>query len=197
MRQPAYVFLAISLVLINACGRIEMTHRNAAAVDLDTPMAETDAMSTLAQVPAASAEADQPVAMADASAQGLTELLASIAASQQGRGAVSSAPVDLSQLTTLLGLVQSGQASSILGLTQGLISSNAGDASTTGSKLSGIMNLLNVAMPIIMTIAPQYAPIIQAVMTIIPLVITFIGMFKKPKPAAPSAFMPFWVPNLA
>jgi len=186
MRQPAYVFLAVSLVILNACGRMDMTAKSGAAPAVEMEMSETDALAALSALPEVAPRGARGAAAV--SAQGLEDLLRSLAESGQlnGRGfrGATGGGVDLSALTQILSLVQSGQANSIFGLAKGIVNLNAGDTTATGSKLSGIMSLLNAALPIIMTIAPQYAGIIQAVTTILPLVMTFIGMFKKKKSAA-------------
>ena len=43
-----------------------------------------------------------------------------------------------------------------------------------------LLAILQAVAPIIAVIAPQFAPIIAALTTIVPLVITFISLFKKP-----------------
>jgi len=193
MRQPALVFMAISIVLLNACGRIEVAPKNYAAGEM-TEMSELDALAKLSELPVTTPRGARGAAAV--SSEGLADLLQSLAESGQlsGRGfrGATNGQVDLSALTGILSLLQSGQANSIFGLAQGLINLNAGSTTGTTSKLDGIMALLNAALPIIMTIAPQYAGVIQAVMTIVPLVMTFVGMFKKK--AKTSAWEPVLLP---
>lgn len=193
MRQPALIFMAISLVLINACGRMDVTPMNSVAGE--SQMSELDAMTKLSQLPVSTPRGARGAAAV--SSEGLADLLQSLAASGQlsGRGfrGATNGQVDLSALNGILSLLQSGQANSIFGLAQGLVNLNAGSTTGTTSKLDGIMALLNAALPIIMTIAPQYAGIIQAVMTIIPLVMTFVGMFKK-KAKTTTAWEPVLLP---
>lgn len=196
MRSSSLVFLVISVLLLGACGRMDVSQRKgatAAEVEDQTVMSETQAMDTLNTIPLEDDMAARGNARNSASAAGLVDLLQQLSASGQlssSRQAIDSA--DLSQLTNIFSLLQSGQANSLLGLANGLVGMNGGNTTGTSSGLSKVLGILQLAAPIIATIAPQFAPIITALTTIIPLVMTFIGLFRKPKPSpspAPSAML--------
>lgn len=193
MRNSSLVLLVISALILGACGRMDVTRRNATA-----GLSEGEAMDTLMTVPMAEGRYARRGGVMNVSAEELQSILENVVKSGQvrvgGRNAVA-ATTDLSGLNQLFTLLQSGQANSIMGLASGLVNMNGGSATTAGSKLNSIMAILNAALPIIMTIAPQYAGIIQALTVILPLVISFIGMFKK-KPA-PSASVIFLSPRFA
>jgi len=191
MRRTSLVLLALALILINACGRMTL-------VSPGQSMSENDALTTLLDVPMTQQRAAR--IGKNHSVEGLNQLLQDLVASGQVRASANirgatSGSVDLSQLSNIFTLLQSGQATSLLGLAQGLVNST-GSTTGTGSTLMSIVALLQAAMPIIMVIAPQYAPIIQAIIVILPIVIQFISMMRKPKPV-PSAAIQLLVPNWA
>ncbi len=189
MRRPSLVILALSLILLNACGRSMLTQPG----DGVAPMTESQALSTLEALPDTQERAAR--GGKNVSIQGLFQLLQQLIKSGQlklpnSRGASSG--FDMSQLNNIFSLIQGGQVNSIFGLAQGLLNLNGGNATGTGSALDTIMQLLTLALPIIMAIAPQYAPIIQAIMTIVPLVLQFIALFTKPKSGAVTWAAPAW-----
>lgn len=188
MRNSSLVLLVISALLISACGRMDVSKRNTASAD----MSENEAMDTLMTVPFAEGRYARRGGVSNVSAEELQAILEDMVESGQvgtkGRSAAATS-TDLSALNDIFTLLQSGKANSIMGLASGLVSMNAGSTSTTGSKLNSVLAILNAALPIIMTIAPQYAGIIQALVTILPLVINFIGLFKK-KSAMVEVFFP-------
>ena len=159
LRHPMFAVLGVWLVLLSACGR-----------DLaNSKMTTNEAMETLSST----TEQENTELVA------LLQELADNGEIQSSRGAISSS--DLSTLSTLLGLLGNGGASGgIGGLVSGLLSSTGGSTSGLKFNLDGVLALLQAAAPIISVIAPQFAPIITAVMTIIPVVIQVIKMFKKP-----------------
>jgi len=194
MRSTGVALLAIFLIFINACGRIYIDPRYSTK-----SMTEKEALETLQQVPVDEQGRMARGSQARVSVLGLIQLLQSLVQSGQlrldgMRGAASSG-ADLGQLMNIFSLLQGGQASSILGLAQGLTTMNGGSATGTSSGLNTLLQLLNMALPIIMVIAPQYAPVVQALITILPLVLTFISLFKKT--SAPSASYPILVPTFA
>jgi hypothetical protein len=161
-----FVVLGFWLVLLSACGR-EMTHTN--------QMTQTEAMDTLSSLPKTGGDANSQELLA------LMQELSDSGQIQDSRGAISGA--DLSTLSTILSLLSGGGANSISSLVSGLVSAAGGSATQTKFNLDSLMSILNAALPVITALAPQYAPIIAAVMTIIPVVINVIKMFKKPTAA--------------
>ena len=181
MRHPAIAIFSIGLILLAACGR-----------EYQKPMTEDQAINTLTSVPMQSTR-DAFGKRKGASVEGLRALLEELIKSGKikvnvpGRGALSATNFDLSSLNSIFALLQQG--GSIFGLAQGLLN-QAG--SSTGAKfnIDTIMAILNAALPIIMTIAPQYAMIVQALTFILPLVMNIINLFKKPKPTPTAFFNP-------
>lgn len=193
MRHPALIMLAIGLVVFAGCGR-------------QNQMSDEQAMDMLASMPMSSGGSTKSVdENTDVSVDTLNAVILQAASqtslSGKARLAVSTtsgAPkIDLTVLNQLLGLLQgqNGQPN-IIQIVQQLLNMNAGNASGTGSKLDAILALITQLAPVIATIAPQFAPIITAVTTILPLVMNIINMFKKPKPS-PSAAVFYRAPVLA
>ncbi len=191
MKKPALVFLAVSLILINACGKVTATK----ALTSSGPMNETDAMSLLSEVPL------EPMMMAKGgkkkvSAAELTALIQKLIAEGKVKLPANvqiktaTGGIDLSQLTNVFTALQSGGIGSLFQLSSALIAMNNGSTTATGGGLAGIVAILQAVAPIIAAIAPQFSPIIAALMTILPLVITFINMFKKPSAAVTFFFNP-------
>ncbi len=181
MRRPAYVFVVLVSFTIISCGKEMITSRDTNS----RTMSEAEAFETLSALPEVAPR--NAVGKASASSQELVRLLKELVESgkitlpSNHRHAIGSGgSVDLSQLTNILSLVQSGQANSIGSLVSGLTNIAGGSTGGMGGQLGGIMQLLQMAMPFISMIAPQYAPMITALTTILPLVMgLFGGIFKK------------------
>ena len=192
MRRPYLVILAITLILLNACGRVGVVAHDAGGST--SVMSETEALSTLQGVPMSNIRAARG-RTSGVSVAGLLQLIQQLVASGQIKvssniRSATTGTVDLTQLNNLFSVLQSGGGTSILGLAQGLVNANGGNAAGASSGLSGILGLLNTLLPIIATVAPQYAGIIQALVVIIPLVQTFITLFRKPKTTTGDSWMP-------
>ncbi len=178
MRHPALVMLAIGLIIFTGCGKPKMT--------------QAEAVETLQMVPLASTNSD------DASIEGLRGMIQDLVDSGQvkvgtnARAAFSLGSVNLGMLNQLLTLLQSlsGRKVNLMQLVTQLLAMNGNSTASTGTKLDAILALINQIAPIIIAIAPQYAAIITAITTFLPVVIGIIGMFKKPSPTpSPSAMM--------
>lgn len=193
MRHPLLAIFAIAIVLLSACGR-EYTGTS--------KMNQDEAFSMLTNVPMNATEGRGALFKRNrVSAEGLVQLLKQLIESGQiklpssTRGALtSSGSIDLSSLTNIFSLLQGGGLGGIAGLASGLVNSAGG---TTKAKfdITTIMSILNAALPVIAMIAPQYAGIVQALVVILPMVMTFINLFKKPQPA-PTAWNLRVVPTL-
>lgn len=177
MTRPFLVLIVTFAFFIQACGLENATQQQVA-------MTEDEAMDTLMEVPLVAGGHNIRGRRSNVSAAELRELLEDLVESGElsvnnGRGAVGDGSgADLGILGTIFDLIQSGQARTIWGLAKGLLNSSEGDGSTT-SKLDGILGLLQAALPIITAIAPQFAPIVSALMVIIPMVVTFINLFRR------------------
>ena len=155
MRQPTFCLLAIALVLLNACGVQQ-------GVQTAAPMSQEQALATLMQTPVDDSDPrmallnrrKKPAVSAEAFQKLLEQLVASgqVRLPQTFRGATAT-PLDLSQVTSLVTLIQSGAG--ILGVARGLLKINNNDATGTSGGLSGLMQLIQAAMPVILVIAPQ------------------------------------------
>ncbi len=182
MRKPGLVFMAVSLILINACGKVPSMKGNDAG-----SLSENQAMEILSGVPMDSIRSVRGV-KTKVSAADLTALIQKLAAEGKiklppGAHFAVGTGLDLSQLTNIFNVLQNGGVGSVFGLAQGLIKMNAGNTAGTGSALDNLLAILNQLAPIIAMIAPQFAPIIAALTTIVPMVIMFINLFKKPSAA--------------
>jgi hypothetical protein len=174
MRSLTTIVTALSFLLVTACGQIGPR-------PMQDKMTEAEAMDVLAQVAA------NDVAVADPEApttQGLADVLQDMIDSgelqvpQSARGAIgSNGAVDMSQLSNILNMI--GQGMSAFQIAKGVVA-NSGNTTAAKFNLDTIVALLQAALPIITTIAPQYAGVIQAVLVIVPIIKTFIGLFKKP-----------------
>ena len=190
MRKPGLVFLAITALLINACGKVSTMKTMSAG-----PMSETDALNLLSDVPMepmrGAIGAKKRVSVAE-----LMALIQKLAAEGKikvpaGMRTATGGGLDLSQLQNVFTILNQGGIFTIFKLASSLLSMNGGSTAGTGSALQNILNILTQLAPLIAAVAPQFAPIIAALTTIIPLVITFINLFKKPSAALHwGAFVP-------
>lgn len=175
MRHPAIIMFAIALIVFTGCGR--------------PPMTENEAVETLANVQMSSGQTSSE-ADAEVTVDNFNAMVQRFAVSDTRAAVSSSAPkLDLSLITQVIQLLQSqtqnGQKPNLMSLVNALLAMNSNStAPATGSKLESILALINQLAPLISTFAPQFAPILAAVTTFLPLVINIINMFKKPKPAA-------------
>lgn len=182
--HPALVVSVIFAIVLSACGR-EVTSQQ-------SKMSESQAFERLANIPM---EQSRGAFGKKGASQGLKELILKLVAEgkikvpAQGRGAVASTTPDLTPLTNILDLITSGKATNIFSLATALISQASGNGAPVKFDLSFIIGILNSALPIVMLVAPQFAGIIQALLVILPVVISFINMFfpsatPTPSPAA-------------
>jgi len=185
MRHPAIVMLAIFLVINAGCGRQAMTEDQAIDTLMEIPLSSSDntsaknSMDPNAEVTLENFQVivDNVVASGEARLNG------------NARAAVSlnTTKVDLSALTQLMSLLQlnNGQRPTLLGLAKAFLALNKGTSAVqVSSKLDTILALIMQLAPIISMIAPQFAPMIMALTTLVPMVINIIAMFKKPTTTA-------------
>lgn len=187
MRNPFFVFLAISLILLNGCGKMGQ-------MKSATPtMSQDEAVDTLMAVPLSESSNALFKGKKGVNVEAFKALLIQLIQSgqikvpAQFRGATGGTP-DLSGITNLVGLLQNG--SGLLGLVTGLLGQSGGNGAAATSKLDGLLEIIKAALPIITAIAPQFAPIATAILTIIPVVVNLINLFKKPKSASLPTFFP-------
>ncbi len=179
MRHPLIATIVIVSFMLTACGRMDLSTKN--------QMTETEAMDHLTELSMEQGGYNFRGRRSRLSVTELIRLIQENAPSAQGHNAVSS-QADLSGLVQMLSLIQGG-ATSIGGLATGMVNSSGGSSQAASSKLSSIVGVIQALLPILMVIAPQYAFILQAIVTIIPIVVSFISLFKKPTPTA-------WLPGI-
>ncbi len=172
MRNPILIAIILGVFLLQACGL-----QNQAVLE---SMTEEEAVNTLMDIPVQPGR-NIKGKMSQLSATELSEILKDMVESgkvqlDNTRGAINGT-VDLSMLTQIFELLQSGKVKSLLGLANGLVVNNGGNSNKVTQILQFILELLNTAMPIVISLFPQYAPIVQALIVIIPVVISIIGLF--------------------
>lgn len=179
MRHPFIATIVISAFLMTACGRMDLISQN-------QKMSEDQAIENLAELPM---EQGGYNFRGRKSSLSLAELMKLIEenAPKSGHNAIAGT-TDLSGLVQLLSVIQGGKTG-IFGVARGMLNANSGSFAATSSKLSSILGIINAVMPVLMVIAPQYGVILQAILTIVPIVLGIISLFKKPTPT-PSAWLP-------
>jgi len=186
MQKITSVIVAISFLLVTACGRID--HGKFAAAQ----MSEEQATEVLAQV------VDQSqVAPNDTEAvtpQNLAALIQDLADQgklnlpSEARGAISSnGTVNTDTLNKVLSMLSQGMSAFQVAMS---VVNSAGSTSQAKFNLDTVLAILQAAMPFIAGIAPQFVPVIQAVITMVPIIKAFIGLFKKPTAAYWSIYHP-------
>lgn len=186
MRKPTAVLVALSFFIVTACGRV-------AENQFANKMTQDEAMQVLAQIPPASPNgSSDPDAV---SAQGLTDLIQDMVQSGEvqvpkaARGAISSnGTVDTATLNTVLSLLSQGKG--VLQVAKAVSAANGGNSAKAKLNLDGIVAILQSMLPVIATVAPQYAAIIQAAIVLIPMIQAFLALFKKPSTTTSSLWLP-------
>lgn len=181
MRHPALIALAILLVINFGCGR-QMSEQAAIETLQSTPLDLGSGGSARTAL-----DPDAPATIEDLNAlvnhlvqtnqvKLNSKTRASLSLSNSARA------LDLSFLTQIISLLQgqNGQPS-IIELVKTLLSK--APAGAAGTKIEAILALIQQLAPIITQIAPKFSPVIAAVITILPMVIKFIQLFKKPSTA--------------
>lgn len=180
--HPALVVSVIFAFVLSACGR-EQTYSQ------QSKMTEDEAFEQLSSLPMEQSRGAFGKKMA--SAEGLKELIEKLIAegkikvpSQSGRTALTaSGTPDLSALSNILSLITSGQATNVFSLGAALLNQASGNSGQVKFDLQFIVGILNAALPVITVVAPQFAGVIQALLVILPIIVTFINLFKKPTPS--------------
>ena len=174
--HPFLISLTAFTLLLSACGLESNSNPNLQS------LSEEEAMDVLMDTPLEAGGMSVRGRRSRVSAAELEELLIDLVesgeleATSSGRGAISST-ADLGPLSQIFSLIQSGRANNIFSLTRGLLQANSGNANQTSGGLQGVLDIIQAAIPIISSIAPQFAPILSALTVIIPLVMSFIGLF--------------------
>ena len=186
MRNKTLAVFAIGLILLAACGR-----------QAQNTMTETQALDTLTSVTelnsfnAALGRKPKPQAPKVSVAE-LQKLLVQliqegkIKIPSQARGATSSTGQDIANAINAINAIfaaipQTNGTLSAFTLALSIMAQFSGSLSSGTFDLNTLVSILNQALPYIVAFAPQYAPLVQALIVIIPLVVTIINTLQPPK----------------
>ena len=182
MRTKSIATFSIGLILLAACGR-----------EYQKSMSESDALDTLTGVSelnsyAAAKGKKKPKTPAQSvSVAELQKLLVQLIAEgkikvpQQVRGATapSSAADYIAALNAIFSVIpQSNGNLSSFSLALSLMAMFAGNMEQGKFDLTTVLSILQQSLPYVAVIAPQYVPLIQALLIIIPIVMTFMNTMQ-------------------
>ncbi len=184
MRTKSIATFSIGLILLAACGR-----------EYQKSMSESDALDTLTGVSelnsyAAARGKKKPKTPAQSvSVAELQKLLVQLIAEgkikvpvpTQVRGATapSSAADYIAALNAIFSVIpQSNGNLSSFSLALSLMAMFAGNMEQGKFDLTTVLSILQQSLPYVAVIAPQYVPLIQALLIIIPIVMTFMNTMQ-------------------
>jgi hypothetical protein len=177
MRNFTVITVAISFLLVTACGRV-------ANNPFAKAMTQDEAIKVLVNLP----PEPQDSSSDSVSAQGLEDaiqqalLSGQVSVPRAARGAIlSNGKLDATTLNSVVAMIAQGK--NAFQVAKGVVNSAGGSSTKAKFNLDAIIAILQAALPMISTIAPQYAGIIQAIIVIIPTIQGFLSLFKKPAPA--------------
>ncbi|MCB0404918.1 MAG: hypothetical protein KDD51_09040 [Bdellovibrionales bacterium] len=153
--------LAFACILLAGCG-VDLRQSNADAID------------TLQRLPMMSvAPIGDPY---DASYEQLEAALTELAPQDNStRGLFGRKATSFSNLRNLFSLLNNGQPQTVDSLAYGLVQMNNGSVVQTATSLGGILDIIKAIGPIIGSIFPGLNPIIQALLTILPAILSLFG----------------------
>ena len=186
MRNVLFVSVFLSLFFLEGCGK----DTGSTAV-----MSEQEAFGQLSALPPSAPQTSNNIAQSKPSAQNLASLITTMIKNGQikipqahGRAAVAATSVpNLDLLTQILNMIQSGQVTSIWTLVTTLVS-GASHLGSLSADIAYLNTVLAAALPIITTFAPQYAPIVSSLISILPTVESFLKIFFPNASAVVSYF---------
>ncbi|MEZ4750986.1 MAG: hypothetical protein R3B54_10300 [Bdellovibrionota bacterium] len=153
--------LAFACILLAGCG-VDLRQSNADAID------------TLQKLPMMSV-----APLGDPSESSYEQLEAAIEelAPQDGstRGLFGRQRANLSNLRNLFTLLNNGRPQTVNSLAYGLVEMNDGSVVRTAASVGGILDIIKAIGPIIASIFPGLGPIIQALLTILPAILSLFG----------------------
>lgn len=186
MGKQSIVFVTIGAFLIAACGRIDdpaRAHRMTQEQAMDVLQNQVASSENASSNPGAVTAQDVASVLQDLAKSGQLKLPSS------AKGAISSnGTLDTATLTNILNMIAQGKSAFSVA---GSVVANSGSTTQAKFNLDTLVAILQAAIPIVATFAPQIAGVMQAVLVIVPMIKMFIGLFKKPSPSpAPSAWVP-------
>ncbi len=186
MFNKSIAVFSIGLIFLAACGReYQKSMSEADALDTLTSVSELDTYASAWGKKKPAKPSAPQVSVAD-----LQKLLIQLV--QEGkikvpvspvRGAVN--PQDITNAINAINAIfaaipQTNGKLSSFSLALSLMAMFAGNLQQGTMDLNTVLAILNQALPYITVIAPQFAPVIQALIIIIPIVVTFINAMKPP-----------------
>lgn len=186
MFNKTIAVFSIGLILLAACGReYQKSMSEAEALDTLTNVSELSGYASAWGKKKPSKPSAPPVSYAD-----LQKLLIQLV--QEGKIQVPVSPVrgaanpqDITNAINAINAIfaaipqTNGQLSSFT-LALQLMALFAGNLQQGTLDLNTLMAILNQALPILVVAAPQFVPVVQAMIIIIPIVVTFMNTMKPP-----------------
>jgi hypothetical protein len=189
MTRKTVAVFSIGLILLAACGR-----------EYQKPMSEQQALDTLSSVTelnsyAAAKKKPKPAAP-QVSVADLQKLLIQLV--QEGKISVPSTPAkkaassqDIVNAINAINLIfaaipQTNGSLSTFTLALSLMAVFAGNLQQGTLDLNTVLSLLQQSLPYVAVMAPQFVPVIQALIIIIPIVVTFMNTMNPPTAMLPS-----------
>jgi len=192
MTRKTVAVFSIGLMLLAACGR-----------EYQKPMSEQQALDTLTSVTelnsyAAAKKKPKPAkpAAPQVSVADLQKLLIQLV--QEGKISVPSTPAkkaassqDIVNAINAINLIfaaipQTSGSLSTFTLALSLMAVFAGNLQQGTLDLNTVLSLLQQSLPYVAVMAPQFVPVIQALIIIIPIVVTFMNTMNPPTAMLPS-----------
>lgn len=189
MTRKTVAVFSIGLILLAACGR-----------EYQKPMTEAQALDTLTSVSelssyAAAKKKPKPAAP-QVSVADLQKLLVQLI--QEGKIQVPAGPAkkaassqDIVNAINAINLIfaaipQTNGSLSSFTLALSLMAMFAGNLQQGTLDLNTVLSILQQSLPYISVMAPQFVPVVQALIIIIPIVETFMNTMKPPTAMLPS-----------
>jgi hypothetical protein len=191
MTRKTVAVFSIGLILLAACGR-----------EYQKPMSEQEALDTLTSVTelnsyAAAKKKPKPAkpAAPQVSVADLQKLLIQLV--QEGKIQAPSSPVKKASSQDIVNAInainaifaaipQTNGSLSTFTLALSLMAVFAGNLQQGTLDLNTVLSLLQQSLPYVAVMAPQFVPVIQALIIIIPIVVTFMNTMNPPTAMLPS-----------
>lgn len=158
------IILALSVVFLSGCG-------------MDFKANHNRAIDTLSDLPISSVHSltDPNDASYEQLEAAINELAPPTAGSNV-RGLFGRRKANMGDLRNLFTMLKSGKAQTVDSLAYGLVDMNGGSVTRTAASVGGIFDIIKIIGPIIGSIFPGLAPIIEALMTILPAILSIFGI---------------------
>ena len=180
MQKCTSFIVAFSFLMVTACGR---NPGNGFA----TQMSQSEALDVLTQVkvdePSSSGSIDSKSEAV--TVQNLESLIQDLVQSGQlkvpskARGAIQSdGTINTDTLNKVVTMLAQGK--NAFQVAKGVVQAASGSATQAKFDLDSIAAILTAALPFVTAIAPQFVPVISAVIAMLPIIKGFLALFQKP-----------------